>query len=171
MTDEVGTAAGPRVRARVAVVGLVLFSSGLAVFGGWLLGRDVAVGLMIVLLGAMVGQWVVYLAAGRFVELRDGRYLTCRTFTGPRTVDLDRLVEVRRLRLPTTSGEQHWVELVDADGVRLLLNDDSTREEVQRVVAAYASGVPRMARRTAYFFLLLEVVAALALGAVGYLLA
>ncbi|MGI5503931.1 hypothetical protein [Lentzea sp. CA-135723] len=63
------------------------------------------------------------------------------------------------------------MELVDADGVRLVLNDDSTREEVQRVLAAYASGVPRMSRRTAYLFLLLEVVVALALGAVGYLLA
>ncbi|WP_394614840.1 hypothetical protein JNUCC0626_34055 [Lentzea sp. JNUCC 0626] len=171
MTDEVRTAADSRVRARVAVAGLVLLSAGLAVFGGWLLGRDVAVGLMVVFLGALVGQWLVYLAAGRFVELRDERYLTGRTFTGPRTVDMARLAKVRRLRLPTTSGEQHWVELVDADGVRLVLNDDSTREEVQQVLTAYASGVPRMSRRTAYLFLALEVVGALALGAIGYLLA
>lgn len=141
-------------RARVVAALAVLVSAALAVYGGWSLSRG---GVGIAGLGISVGvlYLLVVLPKGVGLELADERYLTGRTLSGRRSVDLERLEVVRRIRVPARAIDFHWVELVDADGVRLFVNDESAPREVRAVLAPHTAGLPYMSRGKAFLFTLI----------------
>ncbi|WP_394614841.1 hypothetical protein JNUCC0626_34060 [Lentzea sp. JNUCC 0626] len=141
-------------RARVVAAAVVLVSAALAVFGGWSLSRGGA-GIVGIGLSAGLVFLLVLLPKGMGLEVVDERHLSGRTLSGRRTVDLGRLTSVRRVRVPAGSVDFHWVELVDADGVRMFVNDESAPREVKQALAEHTAGLPHMSRWKAFLFTLL----------------
>ncbi|WP_042457000.1 hypothetical protein [Streptacidiphilus jiangxiensis] len=95
-------------------------------------GAPVAGGLA-AFAATMVGQGLSI--AWRTVDHGDGaRLVTGRTWTGPRTVDLDRLARVRRTRVPTKAGwiDQLWIK--DRSGVAFWFADKALAKRVSASV-------------------------------------
>lgn len=156
-------------RARVTTALVLVASAGAAVYGG-LSVHGGGVGIVFVGFAAMLLYLLVFLPKGTSLELDDDeRHLTGRTLSGRRIVDLERLVLVRRIRVPARSIDLHWVELVDADGVRLFVNDESAPREVKRVLADHTAGLPHMSRGKAFLFSLGTLAAPVAVAALVHL--
>ncbi|SDK56292.1 hypothetical protein SAMN04488074_10677 [Lentzea albidocapillata subsp. violacea] len=85
-----------------------------------------------------------FVAQGTDTEVHAQRYVTARTMSGWRTVDLHRLARISRFRLdqlPTID----LLMLVDADGVRLMLNQDPEVDEAtMQAVVANPANAPRI---------------------------
>ncbi|WP_258946583.1 hypothetical protein [Lentzea californiensis] len=151
------------------VTALVLVvSAGAAVHGGLSVDGGGS-GIVFVGFAVMLLHLLVFLPKGTGLALDDERYLTGRTVSGRRTVDLDRLVRVRRIRVPARSIDLHWVELVDAGGVRLFVNDESAPREVERVLANHTAGLPYMSRGKAFLFSLGSLAVPVAVAALVHL--
>lgn len=128
------SATSARRRARIALAIAVVVPAVLSVFAG--LQHSFAGFVMVAWAGAFL-FWLPLLAGGMGLELDDERYLTGRTVSGRRTVDLQRLVRVRRFVMPARSVAFRMVELVDADGVRLLVNERTGNRGVREALEAH----------------------------------
>nr|WTB31862.1 hypothetical protein OG781_22370 [Streptomyces sp. NBC_00830] len=132
--------------AALLVVPLLVVVSGLLVRSG-LVGDSWCI---LALLSPLIGFAVWHIPAeARHTELRDGHLLTARTLCGRRTVDLTRLVKVRRIelqRLYMPAVDQLTIK--DVHGVRLIL-DEGHDVEVREAIAQAPAGQIDVSRRAA----------------------
>ncbi|MEV6240345.1 hypothetical protein [Lentzea sp. NPDC051838] len=144
-----------RRRARVALSIVLVAGLALSVFAGL---QHSFVGFIVVAWVAALLYWLPLLAGGMGLELDGERYLTGRTVSGRRTVDLQRLVRVRRFVMPAQSVAFRMVELVDADGVRLVVNERTGNRGVREAVEALLPNAKVVNRGWSYLGGLLCVV-------------
>ncbi|MEU0877559.1 hypothetical protein ABZ345_03085 [Lentzea sp. NPDC005914] len=142
-----------RRRARIALTTTLVACAALAVVAG--LQHTVA-GIFLVFCSANILFNVPLLAKGGALRLTD-EHLTGATVSGARTVDLRRLVRVRRFRMPVGSWDLRMVELVDADGVRLIVSERTRDCEVRPVLEAHLAGATTVNRGWSYLAGLLVV--------------
>ncbi|HEX8868577.1 MAG TPA: hypothetical protein VF821_23155 [Lentzea sp.] len=85
---------------------------------------DSSMCMVLIVIAVVILGSLPLLPQGGFAVLHgpDRRYLTATTITGTRTVDLARLAEVWRYRLPDGSQRVDRLMLRDADGVRLMVD-------------------------------------------------
>lgn len=139
--DAVGTAPKEaRSRARRLFVGLASVPLILIVVTGLTAPLDDQPSVMtaVSLIIAWPLLWILPLTAlGWRARLHgtDDRYVTARTMSGPRTVDLHRLVRVGRFRLMSRNGTVDCLVLRDTDGIRLMIDDPDVREALRTATA------------------------------------
>lgn len=98
--------------------------------------------------GVVILMCLPWLPTGFRVSLYGpgGRFVTARTLSGRRTVDLHRLVKVGRIGAFTQGPNSiDRLLLVDADGVRLLVDDPEVDKAVRRVLPNETVKVSRAA--------------------------
>jgi hypothetical protein len=128
---------------------------GSAVLGG-VVGGAIVVPALLERFGAMrSGAWVPAMFAGlalalgipllytTFRSVRHGpgwQLLTARTVTGNRTIDLSKLTQIRRVRVPSKAGwlDQFWIK--DCRGVVLLVDKEVLMGPIGQAVV-HSSGI------------------------------
>lgn len=139
-------AVSARRRARAALIGTLGVCTGLSVLGGYLMSpaADSDLGFPLVAAAGLIMFVLPFLAQGGYAEMHDKRYLTARTMSGWRTVDLHRLARISRFRTEHVPSID-LLMLVDADGVRLMLNEDPEVDEATvRALEANPANAPRI---------------------------
>lgn len=139
-----------RRAARIWLTTALVACAGLAVAAGHQLSAavdDPQLGLPLVGVAAIVLFLLPFLARGGEVELHDQRYLSALTFSGERTLDLHRLVRIRRFRVVGRFNDVDMLVLVDADGVRLMVDGDEVDRAVRQALACHRSDRLRVSRQ------------------------
>lgn len=128
-----------RRSARIWLTAGLVACAALAVAAGHQLD-DPQLGLPLIGVAALVLFLLPFLDRGDEVQLRDQRYLSALTYTGDRTLDLHRLRRVWRFRVVGQFNDVDMLVLVDADGIRLML-DDAEADRAVRLALADQPGV------------------------------
>ncbi|MFS8100520.1 hypothetical protein LFM09_25665 [Lentzea alba] len=139
-------AASARRRARAALIGALATCTTLSVLGGYLMSpaADSDLGFPLVAVAGLIMFVLPFLAQGGYAEVHDQRYLTARTVSGWRTVDLHRLARISRFRTEQVPSID-LLMLVDTDGVRLMINEDPEVDEAtMQALVANPANAPRI---------------------------
>jgi hypothetical protein len=133
MTTKLVPAASARRRARAALTVALLAIAALWLAGVPHLGpgddSGTGLALHLVIVGVVVA--FPYLARAGRPRLDDQRYLTARTVSGWRTVDLHELMKVGHFWMPG----MNLLVLVDVNDVRLMLDKSDIDEATRQVLA------------------------------------
>lgn len=104
--------------------------------------------------GALLGFVIVvivlvmpFLDQGSRIRLEDERYLTAWTISGWRTVDLHRLMRIRRYQL---AHDADYLLLEDVEGVRLQLDQKKIIDATRKVLTDHPNGAVRMTFEAEY---------------------
>lgn len=149
MTAQLVPADSARRRARIALAIVLVGCVALSALAGYL---HVFGSVLMVGLAGTILYLLPLLAKGMRLALHEQRYLTGTTVSGRRTVDLHRLVLVRRFVIPSRNRRFDFllVELVDADGVRLVVSERTKNRDVQPVLETRLAGATRVSRGLSY---------------------
>lgn len=151
MTEDLVPAVSARRRARAGLAVALGTCAALSVLGGHLTSPavdDADFGVPLVFAAVLILYLLPFLAQGGHVELDGQRYLTAWTVSGWRTVDLHRLASVRRYRLADEYVDM--LVLVDADGVRLMLDKERVDQAAKRALSEHPDDAVHVSRDARY---------------------
>jgi hypothetical protein len=150
MTTERVPAASARRRARAALTVALATCAALWSISVVFTGPDESewtVGAALTFVIIMIMPMLPCLDQGWRFRLEDERYLTARTISGWRTVDLHRLMRVSRYRM---SPDVDMLILVDADDVRLMMDQKKIIDATRKALTDHPNSAVRMSSTAEY---------------------
>ncbi|WP_436494944.1 hypothetical protein [Actinokineospora sp. HUAS TT18] len=138
-----------RLRARIAFWAAVAVASGMTIAAGRIgFDEQDGPGMTLVVLAMVTFALLIALPFCNHARIdRDKRYVTAKTVTGLRTIDLHALTRVWRLRGPSEGQTLDHLMLTDRHGVRLAVNDPEVDAAVRKALRTGEAKVSAGARR------------------------